>query len=383
MKILILAEHPNNCGSLSIQGNLLYRGLIENGIDCRICHYKHRKKEKEWYFKVFKPDVVIGVGWWVDTPTIINNPLEFGLQPVPWLLADGWVANYHGILNNLPLIFTTSNWVKETYKRDGVDIKNCEVLHIGYDAKKFKPIPKEDLGIREIRKMLGVKEDEKMILTAGGGDVTSKGAQEMIKALAKVEKEYSNWKYVCKASNSKCARDHHQEELALINELKLDPNKIVYITDDFHHNFMPYLLNACDIYAGPSRLEGFGMIQVEAMACAKPVLSIDAMGPKDTIIHGQTGFLAKIGSTIDLTEEWVTKEMGFKEVFRMKFDKPKTLAYRADVDDLAKFTLDLLTNDDLREKIGAQAAQYALNNFQYQNLAQKCINTLKKKLNIN
>jgi len=383
MKILILAEHPNNSGSLSIQGDLLYKGLIENGIDCRICHYKYRRKEKEWHFKVFKPDVVIGVGWWVDTPTIINNPLEFGLQPVPWLLADGWVANYHETLSNLPLVFTTSNWVKGTYKRDGVDIKNYEVLHIGYDAKKFKPIPKEDIGIKEIRKMLGVKEDEKMILTVGGGDVTSKGAQEMIRALAKVEKKYSNWKYVCKASNSKCARDHHQEELVLINELKLDPNKIIYITDDFHHNFMPYLLNACDIYAGPSRLEGFGMIQVEAMACGKPVISIDAMGPKDTIIHGQTGFLAKIESTVDLTEEWVTKKMGFKEMFRIKFDKPKTLAYRADVDDLAKFTLDLLISDGLREKMGMQAAQHVLNNFQYQNLAQKCINILKEKLNIN
>ncbi|MBU3942867.1 glycosyltransferase family 4 protein [Patescibacteria group bacterium] len=382
MKILILAEHPNNCGSLSIQGNLLYKGLIENGVDCRICHYKYRKKEKEWYFKVFKPDVVIGIGWWVDIPTIVNNPLEFGLQPVPWILADGWVANYHGILSNLPLVFTTSSWVKETYKRDGVETKNYEVLHVGYDAKKFKPISKEDPGIKEIRKMVGIREDEKMILTAGGGDVTSKGAQEMIRALAKVDKKYSNWKYVCKAGNSKCARDHHQEELALINELKLDPNKFVYITDDFHHNFMPYLLNACDIYAAPSRLEGFGMIQVEAMACGKPVISIDAMGPKDTIIHGKTGFLAKVGSTIDLAEEWVNKEMGFKEVFRMKFDKPKTLAYRADIDDLAKFTLDLLANDDLREKMGTQAAQHALDNFQYQNLAQKCANIIKEKLNI-
>jgi len=381
MKILILAEHPNNSGSLSIQGNLLYKGLIKNGVDCRICHYKYRKKEKEWYFKVFKPDIVIGIGWWVDTPTIINNPKEFGLQPVPWLLADGWVANYHEILSSLPLVFTTSAWVKETYKRDGIDVKNFEVLHVGYDAKKFKPIPKEDPGIKEIRKMYGVKDEEKMILTAGG-DTTSKGAQEMIRALAKVEKEFSNWKYICKSTASKCARDHHQEELALMNELKLDPNKIVYVTDDFHHNFMPYLLNACDIYAGPSRLEGFGMIQVEAMACGKPVVSIDAMGPKDTIVHGQTGFLAKVGETVDLTEEWATKEMGFKEVFRKKFDKPKTLAYRADVDDLAKFTLDLLLNDDLRKKIGMQAAQHALDNFQYQNLAQKCADILKEKFGI-
>ena len=32
--------------------------------------------------------------------------------------------------------------------------------------------------------------------------------------------------------------------------------------DVVSHNFMPYLLAACDIYAAPSRLEGFGMIQV-------------------------------------------------------------------------------------------------------------------------
>jgi len=382
MKILILAEHPNNhIGSLAIQGDLLYRGLLENGIDCRICHYKDRKKEKEWYFKIFKPDVVLGIGWWVDTPNLINNPREFGLNPVPWLLADGWVANYHEILSDLPLVFTTSNWVIETYKRDGVKVKNFEVLHVGYDAKIFKPLPKEDAGVKEIRKMLGVKEEEKMILTIGG-DTTSKGAQEMIKALAKVDQRFTNWKYVCKSTTSKCARDHHQEELALIKELKLDPSKIIYVTDDYHHDFMPNLLNACDIYAGPSRLEGFGMIQVEAMACGKPVISIDAMGPKDTIIHGRTGFLAKVSSSVDLTEEWATKEMGFKENFKMKFDKPKALAYRADADDLAKFTLDLLTNDDLRKKIGAQAARHALDNFQYQNLAKRCVEILKKKLNL-
>ncbi len=381
MKILVLYEHPNNLGSMSIQGNLLYRGLVENGINCKACHYHYRKKEKEWYYKIFKPDAVIGIGWWVDTPTIVEGPIKFGLQPVPWLLADGWVANYHQTLGDLPLVLTTSQWVKETYQRDGVDVKNFEVLHVGYDAKKFKPMPNNDPGVQEIKKMYGVKEDEKMILTAGG-DATSKGAQEMIRALAKIDKQFPNWKYVCKSTASKCARDHHKEELALINELRLDQNKVVYVEDDFHHDFMPYLLNAADIYAGPSRLEGFGMIQMEAMACGTPVISIDAMGPKDTIIHGKTGFLAKVGSTVDLTEEWVSKEMGFKEVFRMKFDKPKTLAYRADADDLAKYTLQLLSDDKLREKMGEQAAEHALNSFQYQNLAKKCIDLLKTKLNI-
>lgn len=382
MKILILYEYPNNGGSLSIQGHLLHQGLLEKGVNVLACHYQAKKKEKAWYYKVFKPDLVIGLGWWADTPTIINNPMESGLQPVPWLLADGWIANYHKILSDLPLVFTTSQWVIDTYKRDGVDVKNYEVLHVGYDAQQFKPMPREKESVATIRRMLGVKESEKMILTIGG-DVTSKGAQEMIRALAKIDKDYPHYKYVCKASSSKCARDHHQEELQLIKELNLDPKKIIYIEDYFHHDFMPYLLNACDIYAAPSRIEGFGMIQVEAMACGKPVISIDAMGPKDTIISGQTGFLAKVASTVDLTEEWVSKEMGFSEPFKMKFDQPKALAYRADTDDLAKFTLELLTKDDLRAKIGEQAAAHALKNFQYQNLAQRCLDIIQEKLKIN
>ncbi len=379
MKILLLYEYPTSGGSMSFQGEALYRGFRENGVECRVCHYSQRKSEREWFYRSYKPDVVLGIGWWVDTPAIISHPQEFGLQPVPWLLADGWIANYHSILSSLPLVFTTSQWVKETYERDGVATKNFEVLHVGYDPNQFRPIPRSDAGVQEIRAMFGVKPHEKMILTVGG-DVTSKGAQEMIRALAKIDKEYPNWKYVCKAAESKEARNHHKEELAVIQEVGLDPNKIVYVEDDFFRDFMPYLLNACDIYAAPSRIEGFGMVQLEAMACGKPVISIDAMGPKDTIVHGKTGFLANVASTVDLPEEWVTKEMGLESEFKMKFDKPKTLAYRADVDELAQYTLQLLTNDGLSNQMGRQAAEHALANFQYQNLAKKCMETIQRKL---
>ena len=61
---------------------------------------------------------------------------------------------------------------------------------------------------------------------------------------------------------------------------------------------MPYLIGACDIYAAPSRLEGFGMPQVEAGACEKPVIGINAMGMLDTLIHGETAFLANVAKKI-------------------------------------------------------------------------------------
>jgi len=123
-------------------------------------------------------------------------------------------------------------------------------------------------------------------------------------------------------------------------------------------------------------------VQLEAMACGKPVISIDAMGPKDTILHGKTGFLAKVASTVELTEEWVTEEMGLGSVFKMKFSKPKTLAYRADVDELARYTLRLLGDDSLREQMGKQAAEHALANFQYQHLAKQCSETLRRRFSL-
>lgn len=381
MKLLILFEHPTTFGSLSIQGQLLYQGLKELGVECYPSHYQDRVAEKEFYYRAIKPDAVIGLGWWVDTPTIIRHPKKFDLTPVPWLLSDGWVANYHADLNSLPLVLVTSSWVRETYKRDGVDVRNFEVLHVGYDPKLFKPLPKDNPGVQEIRRMFNIKDHEKMILTVGG-DTTSKGAQEMIQALAKVDQQFKNWKYVCKSTTSECARNHHEEELAMMGKVGLDRNKVIYYTEDFSREFMPFLLNACDIYAAPSRLEGFGMIQVEAMACGKPVISIDAMGPKDTIIKGETGFLAKVGETVELTEEWVYPEMGFGEEFKVKFQQPKIFGYRADIDELATYTLKLLTDEKLAAEMGEKAAAHALAKFDYKKLAAHCLNILQTKLNL-
>jgi len=88
---------------------------------------------------------------------------------------------------------------------------------------------------------------------------------------------------------------------------------------------MSYLLAACDIYAAPSRLEGFGMIQMEAGACKKPCISINVGGPVDTIIHGKTGFLAEVGETVELKEEWAYEHMGFDQGKKIVFDKPKNV----------------------------------------------------------
>ncbi len=376
MKIAVLFAYPVESDGLSIQGYLLYKGLKELGVEVIPCHHQP-SFQKQWVYTAFKPDVAIGVGCWTYAPDIIFSPQNNGVTPVPWFVADGWVANYQEAISSLPLVFTTSNWVTDTYKRDGCNVKNFRTLHIGVDPAETRMIPQDDPKIQKLRYMLGVQPHEKMILTIGG-DVTSKGAQEMFRAIKEIDKDFKDWKYVLKHWDSESAHVHGEEEDNLIDELELDRGKIRYLSGAFSHDFMSYLLSACDIYAAPSRLEGFGMIQVEAMACGKPVISINTGGPADTIVHGQTGYLAEIGETVQLTEEWAYEGMGFDAEFKVKFDEPKVFAYRASVPDLIKYTKELLTDDKLREDMGKQAYEHAMKNFHYKVVAQNALDMLDK-----
>ena len=372
--------YPPEPDGLSQQGDMLRRGMEENGEEVWPVHLSS-EFQKEFLYKFYKPDIALGVGFWGHTQDIILYPQQFGIQPVPWLLSDGWVANYHKIISDLPLVFTTSDWVAKTFARDGVDTKNFVTAYIGLDSELFKPISRDDARILKIKEMLGIKPDEVVIMTVGG-DVTSKGAQEVFKALKRVDQEFKNWKYVCKIWGGQSADDHYDDEMALLEELGDSKEKVVYLEGSMSREFMPLLLNTCDIYAAPSRLEGFGMIQVEAQACGKPVISIDEMGPKETILNGETGFLARVASTVDLTSEWAYVGMGFEEDHRIEFENPKTFAYRADTDDIAEFLLKLLKDPDLRTKMGARAREHAVSKFEYHKTAKQMADVIKEKFRL-
>jgi len=145
---------------------------------------------------------------------------------------------------------------------------------------------------------------------------------------------------------------------------------------------MPYLIGACDIYAAPSRLEGFGMPQVEAGACGKPVVSIKAMGMLDTLIHGETAFLANIAQKIVVDHVTLGGESGFEDKHNVVFTEPRTVDYRANVQDIAKYLLQLMNDASLREKMGAAGRQRVVENFDYRVVAKRFVQIMNDKLSI-
>ena len=89
------------------------------------------------------------------------------------------------------------------------------------------------------------------------------------------------------------------------------------------------LLSAADLFLMPSQSESFGLSALEAMACEVPVISSSVGGLPELVLHGETGYIAEIG----------------------------------DIDRMAKYAIDLLSND-VRHGLFAKAARKrAIENF--------------------
>jgi N-acetyl-alpha-D-glucosaminyl L-malate synthase BshA len=89
------------------------------------------------------------------------------------------------------------------------------------------------------------------------------------------------------------------------------------------------ILNSADLFLIPSQSESFGLAALEAMACGLPVISSSVGGLPELISHNQTGFIAEIG----------------------------------DIDRMAKYAVDLLTNDKKYKLFSKNAKDRAINKF--------------------
>jgi len=89
------------------------------------------------------------------------------------------------------------------------------------------------------------------------------------------------------------------------------------------------LLSASDLFLIPSQSESFGLSALEAMACELPVIASSVGGLPELVVHGETGFIAEIG----------------------------------DIDRMAKYAVDLLTNESKYRLFAAAGRRRAVEVF--------------------
>ncbi|MEO8900452.1 MAG: glycosyltransferase family 4 protein [Polyangiaceae bacterium] len=378
MKILVLFDYPAPPGGLATQGELLLRGLRDIGVDARPAHLES-PLEKEWNYRWFKPDAVVGIGYWGMTPQLVLHAQQHQVLAIPWLVANGYVVNYRETLSRLPLILVTSQWVKSVYERDGIPGDNIEVLPVGCDTESFIGYPKSDPRVRAVREAVGVPESQLLVLTVGG-DAASKGAREVMRALASLGDEIPEWRYLCKVWQQPRTDTQNALDMELAETLGI-ADKVLFRGDRVSREFMPFLMSACDVYAAPSRLEGFGMGQVEAGACGKPVVGIRAMAMLETLVHGETALLAGVAKENVAESVVVGPEAGFEPGHRIVFQTPRVVDYRASVPELATHLRTLLNDPDLRCSMGEAGRRHAFE-YDYRKVAASFVEIVQRKLHL-
>ena len=124
------------------------------------------------------------------------------------------------------------------------------------------------------------------------------------------------------------------------------------------------------------------MVQVEAGACGKPVIGVKAMGMLDTLVHGQTALLAGVAMEIRLRETTVGLDEGYQPGHRVVFKRPRTADYRASVHDIADHLMKLMTDPELRQRMGQAARKRVTEYFDYRVVAKKFVQILSDRLGI-
>lgn len=208
-------------------------------------------------------------------------------------------------------------------QRLGFDYQNTLILHPGADCSRFVPAACDEA----FRQKMGWHE-RKVILTVGRLQAR-KGHDKMIEAMQSILKKEPNALYCMVGSGT---TKSYLEELIAQYEL----SESVIFLDEISDQEMIQCYQQCDLFILPNRtidndIEGFGMVLVEAQACAKVVIAGDSGGTKETMLPNETGFV------IDCT----------------------------DAELIASTIIELLGDSDKRERMGSKGREFVSSTFDW------------------
>lgn len=164
----------------------------------------------------------------------------------------------------------------------GLSIDRIGLLPNTFDPSNFIIGPKP----RFLLKRYGLRPDQPVILTIArlASAERYKGYDQVLRALVSVRERFPDVCYILGGRGQDRSR-----VLSLISKLGLTNNVILagYIRDEE----LPAHYNLCDVFAMPSKGEGFGIVFLEALACGKPVIAGNKDGSSDALLNGKLGVL--------------------------------------------------------------------------------------------
>ena len=194
-----------------------------------------------------------------------------------------------------------SSWLKNILKNLGAPVE--ALIPNGVNSEEFYPeeVPREDCDIR----ILMPYRKEKW-----------KGIEDGVKAFEIVKKVHHNTKLVMFGPRPKMG------ELPSGVEFHVRPTN-----DELRR-----IYNSCDIFCFPSRVEGFGLPPMEAMACKIPVVTTNTGAVLDYALPGKTALISQpmdvksmANNILELLDNESRRktiaEMGYQHIQQFTWDK--------------------------------------------------------------
>ena len=183
-------------------------------------------------------------------------------------------------------VLAVSHFTANLVQQVGIAPERIEVVHPGCDSDRFRPVPPR-MDLRQ--KLLGARCKDRVILTVGAL-VERKGHDMVIRALPRLRQTIPEVTYLIVGNGP---QRHALESLATHMGVR---DHVIFAgraaTED-----LPDIYALGDVFVMPSRrletcsVEGFGLVFLEAGACAKPVVGGRSGGIPDALVDGVTGLL--------------------------------------------------------------------------------------------
>ncbi|PKF51776.1 glycosyltransferase family 4 protein [Enterovibrio nigricans] len=180
-------------------------------------------------------------------------------------------------------IVLASNWMLEMAQNSPFsEYFNFTVIPFGLDLEKYKPRDK-----KTAREKLGVFSDRTVIFIRASS-TPFKGLSEFISSVEKISPDIK----LCIISLQETG---HFDQF-------IGKHQIIEFGWSNDEELLLNAYAACDFFAMPSMAEAFGLMAIEAMACARPVLSFDSTSLHNVTFAPDAGISVPIGDTQALAE---------------------------------------------------------------------------------
>lgn len=184
------------------------------------------------------------------------------------------------------LLACSASVAEHVADRLGLARARLQVLANGVDLDRYQPQPPRDRAAARRSLGLADDDDDAPLLGVVGRLCTQKGQDTFIRAAARLHADWPQARFLVIGSADDEAEP--QRLRALGASLGLG-EPVLRFTG--HRGDMPAVYGALDLLVAPSRWEGFGLMLVEAMACATPIVASRAGAIPEVVSEGETALL--------------------------------------------------------------------------------------------